>query len=625
MPSPTAEADTQTTAAAHLARGLALRAQHREDEAVLALREACAAAPGLAEAHHQLGNSLKALRRHGEAVESLRVAARLEPGSAAVWLNLGAACLGLRWPEEAAASVRRAIEIEPLRPEAHNILGHALLEQGRCGDAGRSLAEALRLRPGYAAAHDNLGRVLKAQGRATEAIGHHRAALAAAPRPQTHSNLLYSLNFAPEVSPEEAAAEHRRWARMHEAPLRAAQLPARPEASGSRRLRIGYVSPDYVNHSVAYFFAPVLAAHDRQAFEIICYSDAPAPDAVTRRIRSLAGRWREIAGWSDARVAKAIRGDRIDILVDLAGHTARNRLLVFAEKPAPVQVTWLGYPATTGLESMDYRITEAVCDPPGRTEDLHTEKLVRLPGPFSCYEPCLASPPVGPLPAIAAGRVTFGCFNNLAKVNGQVVDAWAQLLCGLPEARLMLVSRGLSDPETAELVRREFASRGVAPGRLDLDGEALPEVPHLARYGRVDVALDTFPYNGATTTCEALWMGVPVVTLAGRAHASRVGASLLTHLGAQEWVAGSPSEYAGICRRLTGDLGRLSEIRRGLRNRMSGSPLCDAQSFTKSLESAFRAMWLRSRTRNSPPVPPASAPGQGALADGIGANQNNTT
>jgi predicted O-linked N-acetylglucosamine transferase (SPINDLY family) len=625
MPSPSAEAGTRTAAAAHLARGLQLRAQHREDEAVAALRAACAAEPGLAEARHQLGNALKALRRHAEAAESLRIAASLEPGSAAIWLNLGAACLGLRKADEAVAALRRAIAIEPLRPEAHNILGHALLEQGRCGEAGRSLEEALRLRPGYPAARDNLGRVLKAQGRAAEAIAHHRAALDAAPQPRTHSNLLYSLNFSPEVAPEEAAAEHRLWARMHEAPLRARRLPARREDAAPRRLRIGYVSPDFVNHSVAYFLAPVLAAQDRAGFEVVCYSDASSPDAVTRRLRALSDRWREIAGWSDARVAKAIRGDGIDILVDLAGHTARNRLLVFAERPAPVQVTWLGYPNTTGLESMDYRITESVCDPPGQTEAWHTERLVRLPGPFSCYEPCLVSPPVGPLPATAAGRVTFGSFNNLAKVNPRVLDLWARLLAELPDARLMLVSRGLADPETAELVRGEFASRGVAPGRVDLDGTALPEVPHLARYDRVDVALDTFPYNGATTTCEALWMGVPVVTLAGRTHASRVGASLLTHLGAEDWVARSPLEYAAICRRLAGDPGRLAELRRGLRDRMSGSPLCDAQSFTKSLESAFRAMWLRSRTRNSPPVPPASAPGQGASADGIGANQNDTT
>jgi len=578
-----------------------------------------------AAAHLERGLALNRLRRYAEARERLAAAARLAPQSAVVWLNLGVACLESRLPGEAAAAFRRAIALEPLRPEAHNILGHALLEQGRCGDAARALAEALRLRPGYPAAHDNMGRVLKAQGRAAEAVAHHRAALSGRPRPETHSNLLFSLNFAPGIPPAEIAAEHRRWADAFEAPLRTGPPRPAPDRSCPRRLRIGYVSPDLVNHAVAYFFSPVLAAHDREGFEVTCYSDAAVPDGVTRRLQTLAGRWRDIAGWSDERVADAVRGDRIDILVDLAGHTARNRLLVFARRPAPVQVTWLGYPNTTGLDAMSYRITDFVSDPPGETEALHSEELVRLPGPFSCYEPCPASPPVGPLPSASAGCVTFGCFNNLAKVNVGVVDLWAGLLASLPGSRLFLESRGLSDPETADRLRRGFAERGVDPGRLDLEGDPLPETLHLARYHRVDVALDTFPYNGATTTCEALWMGVPVVTLAGPTHASRVGASLLTHLGASGWVAHSAADYAGIARRLAGDPRKLEDIRRGLRDRMSMSPLCDARRFARNLESAYRAVWLNNQKGNSPPIPPASAPGQGALADGNGANQNNLT
>jgi predicted O-linked N-acetylglucosamine transferase (SPINDLY family) len=577
-----------------------------------------------AAAHLDRGLALKRLRRYAEAAESLRTATRLAPQAAVTWLNLGVACLESRLLDEAVASFRRALAIEPHRPEAHNILGHALLEQGRCAEAGRSLAEALRLRPGYPAAHDNLGRVLKAQGRASEAVAHHRAALEGKQRPQTHSNLLYSLNFVPGLSPGKIAAEHRRWAAAHEAPLRGNGPfpPAGPPRP--RRLRIGYVSPDLVNHAVAYFLAPVLAAHDKAGFEITCYSDARRPDAFTQRLRAMAGHWRDVAGWGDARLAEAIRGDGIDILVDLAGHTAGNRLPVFAQRPAPVQATWLGYPNTTGLAGMDYRITDSVSDPPGLTDSWHSEALVRLPGAFSCYEPCRESPPVGPLPAEAERRITFGCFNNLAKVNAPVIDAWAGLLAGLPGSRLALASHGLADPETADRVRREFADRGVDPGRLELDGARLPMARHLARYQRVDIALDPFPYNGATTTCEALWMGVPVVTLAGRTHVSRVGASLLTHLGNPEWVAGSPAEYAAVCRGLAGDPGRLADIRRGLRGRMSRSPLCDARGFTANLEGAYRAMWARLAKGNSPLVPPAFAP-FGAAAGGIGANQNNVT
>jgi len=322
-------------------------------------------------------------------------------------------------------------------------------------------------------------------------------------------------------------------------------------------------------------------------------------------------------------VASLIRQDQIDILVDLAGHTARNRLPVFARRPAPVQAAWLGYPNTTGLESMDCRITDAVCDPPGLTEAWHSEALVRLPGPFLCYRPAADCPSEGPLPALEAGHVTFGCCNNLAKVNGRVIEVWAGILRNLPGARLLLASRGLADPGTAARVRGDFSALGVQPGRIDCDGAGLPLSGHLRRYRGIDIALDPFPYNGATTTCEALWMGVPVVTLAGNAHVSRVGASLLGHLGATDWVASDPAGYGAICARLAGDPAGLAAIRAGLRRRMAGSPLCDGPLFAGRLEAAWRELWSRRCKKNSPLVPPASVPQGGTSADGIGANQNN--
>ena len=423
---------------ARLHRAQALRAKGRNEDAMAELRRALLLRPNFAEAHHQLGNLLKSVGRYAEARTSLREAARLEPRQAAIWLNLGVACLEIRLVDEAIASFRQALALEPRRPEAHNILGHSLLLQGRCTEAAEALETALRLRPGYAAAHDNLGRVRKAQGRLAEGIAHHRAALEELPRASTHSNILYSLNFLPGVSPEEIFAEHQRWAELYAAPAQE-RRPIRRSLGEGGPLRVGYVSPDFIDHAVAYFIEPVLANHDRTRFEVFCYSDASVPDGVTRRLRGHAAHWRDIARWSDERVDALIRSDRIDILVDLAGHTAHNRLPVFARRPAPVQATWLGYPNTTGLSAIDYRITEAVSDPPGRTERWHSEKLVRLPETFSCYQPPRGSPPVGTLPALREGSITFGCFNKLAKVTPDMIGLWALILRDLTGSRFAFI------------------------------------------------------------------------------------------------------------------------------------------------------------------------------------------
>jgi protein O-GlcNAc transferase len=593
--------ETERPAAALLERGRELRGQGRAEEAIAAFREALALEPNLAEAHHQLGNALKSLRRYAEAAASLRAAALLAPENAAVWLNLGVACLEQGWSEEAVARFRRAVELEPFRPDARNVLGHALLVQGRCAEARRQLEEALRLRPGYAAAHDNLGRVLKAQGRAGEALAQHRAALAVQPKPETHSNLLFSLNFPAGLAPEDVWAEHRRWAELHAEPLRAGWQPPANDFEPERRLRIGYVSPDFVNHAVSYFFEPALAARDRAAFEVTCYSDARVPDAVTERLRAQSDRWRDLAGRNDEAAAAQIRSDGIDILVDLAGHTARNRLLAFARRPAPVQVTWLGYPNTTGMASMDYRVSEPVSDPPGATEAWHSEKLLRLAGPFACYSPPAEAPEVSPPPSLASGFITFGCFNHAAKLGPEVIQLWAGVLGGVPGSRLLLRSHGWSDPETADAMRARFAAHGIAPERIELDGARLSLAAHLERYREVDVALDPFPYNGTTTSCEALWMGVPLVTLAGGEHRSRVGVSLLTHLGAPQWIAPDPAGYVAICRSLVESPSALAEIRAGLRPRMRSGPLCDAAAFARRLEGAFREIW-RERCRRARPA-----------------------
>ena len=573
-----------------ISHGLALRALGRTAEALDAFAQARAIAPTLAEAHHQEGNALKALGRFAEAAAALREAARLAPREAAIWLNLGVAALETGATAEAITAFRQAIALEPARPEAHNILGHALFVSGRCDEARAAFEAALRIRPDFAPALDNLGRLCKATGQLAEAVAHFRAALAAKPAPGTHSNLLLALNYLPDAKPAEVFAEHRRWNALYAAPLAPKQSPARKLAPVQRPLRVGYVSPDFTHHAVAYFIEPILAAHDRTRVEVFCYANVRVPDATTARLRTLADHWRDIAQLDDDAAAACIRQDEIDLLVDLAGHTAHHRLQVFARRPAPVQATWIGYPNTTGLDAIDYRLTDEICDPPGQTETWHSEKLVRLPSTFSCYQPDAAAPELNALPAVASGRITFGCFNNFAKITPEVIALWGQLIRQLPDAQLLLKSRGLEDPATAARIRAAFADAGVDGARLALNGKELSVHDHLQLYHGVDIGLDPFPYNGTTTTCEALWMGVPVITLAGNVHAARVGASLMSHVGLPDLIATTPDDYVAKAAALARDLPRLGTIRQTLRETMRRSPLCDAAKFTRELEAAYAVM-----------------------------------
>jgi predicted O-linked N-acetylglucosamine transferase (SPINDLY family) len=364
------------------------------------------------------------------------------------------------------------------------------------------------------------------------------------------------------------------------------------DRTDGRRLKVGYVSPDFRQHSVAYFLEPLLRSHDRKVIEVFCYAEVGWPDTVTERFKQLADHWVTTVGMSDDATAERIRRDGIDILVDLAGHTSKNRLPVFARKPAPVQVTWLGYPNTTGLTAIDYRFVDAVTDPEGETEALASETLVRLPGGFLCYGGPDDAPAPGPVPSLTTGTVTFGSFNNPAKLSAATLDAWADVLARLPQARLLLKGKPFADPATRALYLDRLAKRGVAVERIELVAW-LPEEGHLALYNRIDIALDPFPYNGTTTTCEALWMGVPVITLRGDRHASRVGASLLTQTRLTDLIADSVEAYVETAVALAGDPARLSELRQSLRPRMAASPLCDAPAFADKIEHAYRTIWQR--------------------------------
>jgi protein O-GlcNAc transferase len=580
---------------AQLGLGSVLEAGKRLQEAERCFREALRLQPGMAEAHYGLGNVLHDQGQVDAAIAEYRAAVARNPDFADAWFNLGRA---LQVKDDAAGaeqSYRRALEINPSAVDAINNLAGMLIETARYSEAIPLLQRAISLAPQFAdaALDGKLAAALLGLGRLGEAIGHIRRALEKRPDAMGHSGLLGLMAYDPDVPPETLAEAHREWAR------RFAPAPAAPNAFAdrdrdeNRRIRIGYLSPDFRAHSVAYFITPVLEHHDHEGFEIFCYSCAAKTDALSRRIEGLADHWADISGMSDDEAEARIRADGIDILVDLAGHTADNRLLVLARKPAPVQVSWIGYGDTTGMTQVDYRLTDALADPLGKTEALHSETLVRLPGCFSCYLPPEDAPEVSPLPALRNGFVTFACFNNPAKVNDRVLDLWARVLHAAPGARLLLKGKAFGSEERRALVRRRLAEQGIAPERIELAGEARSVTEHLGMYARADIALDPFPYNGVTTTCEALWMGVPVVVLEGAAHRGRVGVTLLTHAGFPQWLARTDAEYVEIATKLAADPNALEQARGELREAMRRSPLMDAAGHTRGVEAAYREMWRK--------------------------------
>jgi len=522
-------------------------------------RRIIALRPDLHEAHFHLGTALMLQGKHQDAVDSFRRALRLQPRHPATLFQLGKAY-------------------------------HLLTQFDKAMDHYR---QALQLAPNLAEAHDSIGSILKYRGELDAAIEHYRRAVQIKPDfHKAHSDLVFALNYNPRYDGETIYREHLRWGQMHQLPT-AAPATGQQDPDPSRRLRVGYVSPDFYKHSVAFFFHPLLSHHDPEAIETFCYSDTAKTDATTERLRTAAGHWRPIQGMSDAEFVNLVRQDRIDILVELTGHTANSRLFALTARPAPVQVTYLGYPNTTGVPAIDYRLTDAWADPPGMTDQYHSETLVRLEGGFLCYQPDEETPDIAPLPVTGCGHVTFGSFNNLAKITPEVVSLWSEILKDIPGSRLIVKNISLRDDTTRTRYAALFEAQGVEPERVELLPPLFAKRDHLALYSRIDIGLDTFPYNGTTTTCEALWMGVPVITLAGTLHAGRVGVSLLSQLGLQELVAESPQDYLRLARQLAEDLDRLETLRGGLRARMARSSLCDASAFARKVEAAYRVMWQK--------------------------------
>jgi protein O-GlcNAc transferase len=611
------------SAEAHYGLATALQAQGKLDEAIASHLRAIQIKPDYDVAHYNLGNALRDKGRLDEAIASYRTVIRLKPDYADAYNNLGIALKDIERVEEAIASFRQAIQIKPDMAEAHSNLAGALTLAGQFEDAIAACREAIRINPGFADAHINLCKALTDAGRFDEAMPLYHQAIRMRPdfpgaynglgnlshdlgqldeaiavyrqsielKPadaDAHGNLLFSLNYHPNIDADQILAEHRAWADRHAHPLMGNRVPHSNDRAPERRLRIGYVSPDFRRHSVGYFTIPLLEHHDHQIFEIFCYSNVLRPDNMTERMKRYCDAWRNIVGVADDAVANMVRSDGIDILVDLAGHTAGGRLLIFARKPAPIQLTYLGYPNTTGMMAMDYRLTDALADPPGLTDHLNIEKLWRLPTCAWCYGPLEDAPDIRPR---ADGPITFGSFNAFAKINPKLTAIWAKLLNLVPESRLLLKSAGAGEASSRRRLTDQLAAHGISGERIEMIGRIADPRGHLQSYHRVDVALDTYPYHGTTTSCEAMWMGVPVITIAGQAHISRVGVSLLSNVGLPELIAQSPEEYVSIAADLARDLPRLTELRRTLRSRMRASPLMDARRFARNLEAAYRQMW----------------------------------
>ena len=491
---------------------------------------------------------------------------------------------------------------------------NALLQRGDSRLAVDRYREVLALQPDLIPARLNLAVALAELQRWDEAFRAHDDATAMARGTafadvatrnrltclQKYQSHLFGLSRALIDDPDSVFKAHLRLVDYLAHPS-TANVPGHPNSRDpERRLRIGYLSPDFRNHSVAHFIEPVIERHNRDAFEVFCYYTCPLRDAVTARFARLADHWRECASLAPESVTRQIRADGIDILVDLAGHTTGNRWPTLAAKPAPVQIAYLGYPATTGLKAVDYRLTDPVMDPPGLADAWFVEAPLRMEGAMLVYRPPFgpggalgeALPGVTPVPAVAGGFITFGCFNDITKLNPPLLDCWCRLMRRVPGSRLLLKSRHMTEDSAAiAAMRTGMAEHGIEPARLRLDTYVDDESGHLMRYGDVDLALDPYPYNGVTTSLEAVFMGVPFVTLAGRWPAARMGATIATHLGHPEWIATTPEEYIDVATRLAADLPSLGQLRRVLRAELLASPLTDAPGFVGRLEKAYRRAW----------------------------------
>ncbi|MGD0390711.1 MAG: tetratricopeptide repeat protein [Tepidisphaeraceae bacterium] len=537
--------------------------------------------PNYPDALHLLGVVAHQRGEYHKAVGLIQHAIDLNSKDPDYFGNLAVAWIALRRYALSAEASRSVLRLAPKNAGAYRNLGQALWKSGDLDGAAKAYQTAIDLEPDAFEAYGNLGVVLALQGHREAAITTYRKALQLHPQwPSTHSSLIYAMQQHEAYDQKAIYAESRNWNRLHALPLKHLIKPHRVDSSPDRKLRIGWVSPDFRRHVVGRCLLPVLNAFDRARFENFCYAEVAEPDEMTRALRASVDHWRDIYSLDDEEAADLIRADGIDVLIDLALHTGNNRLLLFALKPAPVQACYLGYCGSTGLDAMDYRISHPHLDPPGADLSVYSEQTVLLSGSYLCYRPEGPTPDVAALPAIQNRHVTFGCLHNPAKVSAGVIDLWSQVLSAVPESRMILyVPPGSRRPWLLE----RFTQLGIDSNRLEL----LPKRPwraYIETFNRIDVALDTFPYGGGVSACDALWMGVPIVTLIGATAVGRMCYSMLCNLGRSEWAAQTPAQYVAVAAALAADLPKLREIRASLRGAMEASPIMDAASIARDLQ-----------------------------------------
>lgn len=570
--------------------GTVLKLQGQLAEATHYCQHALSLNPNLSEAYTTLGSIAKDQGQLTTAVEHYHKALAINPQSVTAYNNLGIIYQQQGDLEQAIRCYQQALSLNPQQAETYNNLGIIYNELGQLSQAVLYYQEALKLSPDYAEAHSNLGTSLLDRGESEMALQHYRKAFEIKPHyAAAHSNYVYALNFLPEYDLTQLYQAHQAFQQQQTASLQ--HYAHKNNLDPNKRLKIGYYSPDFRKHSLTYFVLPILVHHQHEQFEIYCYYNNTKIDDITQKIQQCADHWIPCVGWTDEQLAEKIHQDEINILVDFSGHTGRNHLLTFARKPAPIQYFHtIGYSNTTGLTAIDYRITDSYVDPPDVASQYSSEALMCMPHSYYCYSPNVETPPVNDLPALQKGYVTLGSFNAYSKLNDQTLGWWAEMLRALPQAKLKLLAKSFIDTEVKQQTLEKFKALGIAYERLQL-GYASSTEETLAHYHQVDIALDTYPFNGATTTCQALWMGVPVLTLVGHTPAARAGLSILSAVGLKEWITYTPENYIATCIQLAQQREALQTIRQHLRSQTQTSPLMDGESYTHYLETHYRIAW----------------------------------
>ena len=576
--------------------GITLNEQGRLNEAEKSYKQAIKLKPNFVLAHNNLGGVLKQLGNLEEAIVSYSEAIKLKASYFEAYINLGVTLKELNKLDESELSLKKAIKLKPEYAEGYYNLGITLNEQGRLNEAEKSYKQAIKLKPNFVLAHNNLGGVLKQLGNLEEAIVSYSEAIKFDSNfSQAYSNKNLCFHYSSSYSPLFIYKQHLEFEKQFGKLSIDRPLISPLKKNNAERLRVGYVSADFRKHSVAFFFEPLLKNHNSHIVETFCYYNNNVIDSTTKRLMTTCDHWRSIFDLTDKNVINLIKNDKIDILVDLSGHSKGNRLLVFSQKPSPLQVTWLGYPNTTGLSAIDYRFTDKIADPIGEADDLNSETLLRLPNGFLCYKGNENIVSNKTLPQNNHQQVTFGSFNNEAKITSTVIKIWSKILHAVPNSRLILKFSNFNNDTNR--YHELFTKEGITKERIEIYKRAAKIEDHLSLYNIIDICLDPFPYNGTTTTCEALWMGAPVITLIGDSHVSRIGASILTNIGLTDFIANDTNNYIDLAVEMSANTKYLREIRKNLRERMLKASICDAPSFARDIEATYQSIWLEYQTK----------------------------